>query len=129
MSTERTVVSTSAAPAAIGPYNQAIIAGGLVHCSGQIAMDPDTGEIVSPDVRAQAQRALENLGAVLAAAGSGFDRVLKCNVFLADMGDFAVVNEIYATFFPDPAPARACVEVARLPKDARVEFDCVAQVG
>jgi len=129
MITERQVVSTSGAPAAIGAYNQAIVAGGMVHCSGQIGLHPETGEMVSSEVRAQAQRCLENLGAVLEAAGSGLERVVKCNVFLADMGDFAVVNEVYATFFPDPAPARACVEVARLPKDARVEIDCVALVG
>ena len=105
-----------------------IVAAGLVHCSGQIALHPETGEIVSTEVREQTRRVLENLGAVLEAAGSGFDRVLKCNVYLIDMNDFAVVNEVYAEFFPDPPPARACVEVARLPKDVRVEIDCVALV-
>ena len=123
-------VSTSDAPAAIGPYSQAVVGGGLVHCSGQIALDPASGALVGADAAAQAERALTNLGAVLRAAGSGLERVLKCNVYLADMGDFAAVNAVYARFFPAaPAPARATVAVKTLPKNALVEIDCVALLG
>jgi 2-iminobutanoate/2-iminopropanoate deaminase len=122
-------VSTAEAPGAIGPYSQAIVAGGLVHCSGQIGIDPASGELVSKSVTVQTERVLENLGAVLEAAGSGFERVVKCNVYLTDMGDFAEMNEVYARYFPDPPPARACVQVSRLPKDVQVEIDCVALAG
>ena len=127
---ERETVSTPGAPGAIGPYSQAVIAGGLVHCSGQIALDPESGALVGEgDVVAQAERALANLCAVLEAAGSGPERVLKCNLYLTDMGDFAAVNEVYArTFSGEEPPARACVEVSRLPKDVLVEIDCVALV-
>jgi len=129
MTPTRNPVATAGAPGAIGPYSQAIVAAGLVHCSGQIGIDPASGELVPGGVAAQAERVLENLGAVLAEAGSGFDRVVKCNVYLTDMGDFAAVNEVYARYFPDPPPARACVEVSRLPKDVAVEIDCVALAG
>jgi 2-iminobutanoate/2-iminopropanoate deaminase len=126
---DRRVVSTPNAPAAIGPYHQAIVAGGLVHCSGQVALDPATGEMVGSGVVEEAQQALRNLGAVLEAAGSSFARVVKCNVYLKDLGDFGAVNEVYAAAFEGvEPPARACVEVARLPKDALVEIDCVALV-
>ena len=126
---QRRVVSTPSAPAAIGPYSQAIVAAGLVHCSGQIALDPETMNIVEGDVVVQAERVLRNLSAVLEAAGSSLAQVVKCNVFLADMGDFAAVNEVYGRFFEgDEPPARATVEVARLPKDVRIEIDCVALV-
>lgn len=124
---DRVPVRTSAAPAAIGPYSQAVVAGGLVHCSGQIAIDPRTGEVEGADVGAQTERCLANLRGVLEAAGSDLGRVVKCNVYLADMGDFAAMNEVYGRFFEGAAPpARACVEVARLPRDVRVEIDCVA---
>lgn len=127
---QRRVVSTPSAPAAIGPYSQAIVAAGLVHCSGQVALDPETMTVVEGDVVVQTERVLENLSAVLEAAGSSLARVVKCNVFLKDMGDFAAMNEVYARFFEgDEPPARACVEVARLPKDVRVEIDCVALAG
>lgn len=123
------IVSTPAAPAAIGPYSQAVVHGGLVYCSGQIALDPASMELVEGDVVVQAKQVLANLGQVLEAAGSGFEHVLKTTVFLKDMGEFAAVNEVYATFFSaDAPPARATVEVARLPKDVRVEIDCVAVV-
>ena len=123
-------VSTKHAPAAIGPYSQAVIGGGMVHCSGQIALDPESGELVGDDAPTQAERALTNLMAVLREAGSGPDRVLKCNVYLADMGDFAAVNEVYARHFPGSnAPARATVAVKTLPKNALVEIDCVALAG
>lgn len=127
--TDRRIVSTPEAPAAIGPYSQAVVAGGLVHTSGQIALDPATGEVVAGDVRAQARRVLENLRGVLHAAGSSFARVVKCTVYLKDMGDFAALNEVYAEYFVgEEPPARACVEVSRLPKGVDVEIDCVALV-
>lgn len=125
---DRHVVRTPKAPAAIGPYSQAVIAAGLVHCSGQVALDPGNGELVSPgDVEAQTERVLANLAAVLAAAGTSLARVVKCTVYLADMDDFAKVNAVYARHFSgEQPPARATVQVARLPRDARVEIDCVA---
>lgn len=128
--TDRTVVSSPDAPAAIGPYSQAISTGGLVFCSGQIALDPATGEMVGDDAAAQADRALQNLAAVLAAAGSGLDRVVRCTVFLASMDDFAAVNEVYARYFTgDAPPSRACVAAAGLPKGALFEVDCIALAG
>lgn len=124
---ERRIVRSAGAPAAIGPYSQAVVAAGLVHCSGQIALDPKGGELVGRDVAAQTERALANLKAVLEEAGSGLERVLKCNVYLVDMADFAAMNAVYARAFPgDAPPARATVAVAALPKGARVEIDCVA---
>lgn len=129
MQTSKQPVSTTGAPGAIGPYSQAIVAGGFVHCSGQIGIDPASGELVSDDVARQAERVLTNLAAVLEAAGSSLAHVVKCNVYLTDMGDFAAVNEVYARFFPEPPPARACVEVSRLPKDVQVEIDCIALAG
>jgi 2-iminobutanoate/2-iminopropanoate deaminase len=125
----RRTLRTDGAPAAIGPYSQAVVAAGLVHCSGQIAIDPATQTLLEGDAAAQAERALRNLGAVLEAAGSSFARVVKCNVYLVDMADFAAVNEVYARHFSGPEPpARACVAVYQLPKLARVEIDCVALV-
>ena len=123
-------VGTDTAPQAIGPYSQAIIAGGMVYASGQIALDPATMEIVGggggDDVVAQTAQVLENLAAVLEAAGSGLNRVVKTTVYLADMGEFPIMNEEYARHFGDHRPARATVQVARLPKDARVEIDAIA---
>ena len=125
--TDRRIISTPSAPGAIGPYNQAVVAGGFVHCSGQIALDPVTMELVGDDVTTQAEQVFKNLAAVLAAAGSGFDRAVKCNVWVADMDDFAALNEVYARHFPaDTAPARATVAVRTLPKHALVEIDCLA---
>jgi len=125
--TTREIVHTEGAPAAIGPYSQAVKAGGLLFCSGQIALDPATGELVGGgDVAAETVRVLDNLKAVLEAGGSGLDRVLRCEVFLADLGDFATVNEIYGRYFADRPPARITVEVARLPKDVRVEIAAIA---
>jgi 2-iminobutanoate/2-iminopropanoate deaminase len=121
-------VHSDAAPAAIGPYSQAIVHGGLVYCSGQIALDPVTGALVEGDVQAEARLVLKNLAAVLKAAGSGLDRAIKVTVFLKDLSDFAAVNQVYAEAFGDHRPARACVEVARLPRDVRVEIDCIAAV-
>ncbi len=122
----RTVIHTEAAPKAIGPYSQAVVAGGLVFCSGQVPIDPATGELVPGGIEEQTHRSLRNLKAVLEAAGSGFDRVLKTTVFLQNMGDFAAMNAVYATYFPDNPPARSTVEVARLPRSALVEIECIA---
>ena len=118
------------APAAIGPYSQAIRAGDTLWMSGQIALDPKTGEMVAGEVAAQAERVMENLAAVLAAGGSSFGRVLKTTIFLTDLGDFKVVNEIYAKRFAGgPPPARSTVQVAALPRGAKVEIELVARVG
>lgn len=123
---KQTVIHTDAAPKAIGPYSQAIVAGGLVFCSGQVPIDPATGELVPGGIEEQTHRSLSNLKAVLEAAGSGLDRVLKTTVFLQNMGDFAAMNAVYATYFPDNPPARSTVEVARLPRNALVEIECIA---
>jgi 2-iminobutanoate/2-iminopropanoate deaminase len=122
----RTPVHTDHAPKAIGPYSQAIAAGGMVYCAGQTPIDPATGELVSGGIEAQTHQVLRNLGAVLQAAGSGYDRVVKTTVFLKNMNDFAAMNAIYATYFRDAPPARSTVEVARLPRDCIVEIECIA---
>jgi len=122
------LVHTDEAPKAIGPYSQAVVANGMVYCSGQIAMDPATGAIDAVDVAAQTRRVLTNLSAVLRAAGSSLDHVVKCTVFLQSMDDFAAMNEVYAEVFAGHAPARAAVEVSRLPRDVRVEIDAIAVV-
>ncbi len=130
MTSERRVVQTPAAPRAIGPYSQAIVAGGLVFVSGMIALDPATGEMTgASDVRLQAGRALDNLRAVLEAAGSSLARVVKTTIYLTDLGDFGTVNEVYAGYFGDGPPARATVQVAGLPRGAMVEIDAVATVA
>lgn len=129
---ERTTVKTDQAPAAIGPYSQAVTVsvGGqkMIFTSGQIALDPVTTQMIEGDVAAQTRRVLENLGAVLAAAGAGFEHVVKTTIFLADMNDFATVNGIYAERFTAAPPARSTVQAARLPRDARVEIEAVAVV-
>lgn len=119
-------IASKQAPAAIGPYSQAIKANGLIFCSGQTPMDPATGEVVSGGIQAQTERVLKNLTAVLEAAGSSFDRVVKTSVFLKDMNDFAAMNEVYARFFTGEPPARSTIQAARLPKDALVEIDLIA---
>jgi 2-iminobutanoate/2-iminopropanoate deaminase len=122
----RTPVSTDDAPEAIGPYSQAIRTGSLLFCSGQVPLEPSTGEIVKEDVTGQARRCLENLSAVCAAAGASLSQAVRCTVYLADMGDFARVNEVYAEFFEgDDPPARVAVGVAALPKGADVEIDAI----
>ena len=120
------IISTENAPGAIGPYSQAIKTGNMVFCSGQIPIDVETGEFVSADVAEQTEQVLRNLSAVLEAAGTSLDNVVKTTVFLADMEDFAAMNEVYARFFSENKPARATVQAARLPKDARVEIECIA---
>lgn len=127
MNTEKiSAVQTPAAPAAVGPYSQAARVGSLVFCSGQLPLDPGTGALVAGDITAATEQALENLGAVLAAAGASPARVVKTTVFLTDMADFAVVNAAYARFFGDHKPARACVQVSALPKGATVEIEAIA---
>jgi len=122
------VVSTENAPGAIGPYSQAIKANGMVFCSGQIPIDPSTGQFVSDGVAEQTEQVFKNLIAVLEAAGTDLGRVVKTTVFLADMNDFAAMNEVYGRFFNDNKPARATVQAARLPRDAKVEIECIATV-
>lgn len=123
---KRQIISSKDAPKAIGPYSQAVAAGDLVFISGEIALDPATGEMVEGGVEAQTVRVMENLGAILREAGLGFENVVKCTLYLADLSDFAAVNEVYGRFFPKEPPARACVQVAGLPKGARVEIDAIA---
>jgi 2-iminobutanoate/2-iminopropanoate deaminase len=125
----RQAVSTDAAPGAIGPYSQAVRAGDLLFVSGQVAIDPATGRVVEGDVAAETHQVMRNLAAILAAAGASFDHVVRATVFLADMNDFGAMNEVYGSYLSSPAPARATVQVARLPKDARVEIDLVAYLG
>ena len=120
------VISTENAPGAIGPYSQAIKANGMVFCSGQIPIDPATGQFVSENVAEQTVQVFKNLEAVLEAAGSGLGNVVKTTVFLADMNDFTAMNDVYARFFGEAPPARATVQAARLPRDARVEIDAIA---
>lgn len=122
----RQAVSTPAAPKAIGPYSQAVRAGDLLFVSGQVPIDPASGNMVDGDIAAQTRRVLQNLGAILDAAGASFDHVVRTTVFLIDMDDFAAMNDEYARCFGSPAPARATVQVARLPRDARVEIDVIA---
>jgi len=119
-------VTTDGAPKAIGPYSQAIRVGSLLFLSGQVALDPATGQMVDGDVAAQTRRVMMNLSAVLGAAGLTFADVARTTIYLADMGDFAKVNEMYGSYFSEPFPARATVQVARLPRDARVEIDAIA---
>lgn len=125
----REQVSTNSAPAAIGPYSQAITTGDYVFCSGQIALDPQSGQLVEGDVRAQARRALENLSAVLSASNSSLGQVVKTTVFLVSMDDYAAVNEVYGEYFKGVAPARSAVAVAALPRGARVEVEAIALRG
>ena len=119
-------ISSHGAPKAIGPYSPAIRAGQLLFVSGQVAIDPATGNMISGGIADQTRRVLDNVGALLTAAGRSFAHVVRTTVFLADMNDFAAVNEVYGTYFSEPYPARATVQVARLPKDARVEIDAIA---
>jgi 2-iminobutanoate/2-iminopropanoate deaminase len=130
MTTKRSIIRTAHAPAAIGPYSQAVVVPvgnqRMVFCSGQIALDPATGVVIEGDIAAQTRQVLENLGAVLAAAGASFANVVKTTIFLADMADFATVNAIYGERFPGDPPARATVAAAGLPRNVRVEIDAIA---
>ncbi len=120
------VIKTDKAPQAIGPYSQGIMANGLIFVSGQIPLNPSTGEMVSGSIQDQAKQVFENLKAILEAAGSSLDQVVKTTVFLQDMNDFAAMNEVYASYFKPPFPARSTIQVGRLPRDARVEIEAVA---
>jgi 2-iminobutanoate/2-iminopropanoate deaminase len=122
----REAVSSSSAPKAIGPYSQAIKAGNLLFVSGQVPIDPATGNLIDGDIATQTHRVFKNIGEILKAAGTSFDAVVRSTVYLQDMNDFAKMNEVYGTYFSSPAPARATVQVARLPKDAKVEIDVIA---
>jgi 2-iminobutanoate/2-iminopropanoate deaminase len=122
------IVATEKAPKAIGPYSQAVVHNGLAFLSGQIPLDPMTGQLVEGDITAQTTRVLENLKAVLEACGSGLDRVVKTTVYIKDMGEFAKMNEVYGKYFSESPPARSTVEAARLPRDVRVEIDAIAIV-
>lgn len=125
---EITRIQTEGAPTPIGPYSQAMVVGGLIFTAGQVGADPRTGKLAGEDVASQTARALENLQAVLQAAGGSLQTVLKTTVFLADLNDFAAMNEVYARYFGDHKPARSTVQVARLPLDAKVEIEAVARV-
>jgi 2-iminobutanoate/2-iminopropanoate deaminase len=122
----REVIATDQAPQAIGPYSQAIRADGLIFTSGQVAIDPATQQVIAGDVSAQTERVLKNLAAILQASGSSLEKVLRCTVFLKNMGDFGAMNEVYGRYFKQAPPARSTVEVARLPKDVLVEIDVIA---
>ncbi len=123
---QKEVIFTEKAPAAIGPYSQAIKLGNMVYTSGMIPVVPETGEVAQGDAAAQAEQVLKNLNEVLKAAGTNFDNVLKTTVFIKNMGDFAAINEVYKKYFTKDYPARSCVEVAKLPKDVLVEIECIA---
>lgn len=122
----KTIISTPKAPAAIGPYSQAVAVGDMIYTSGMIPIIPETGELEMGDIKAQARQAISNLIALLEAAGSGAEAVVKTTVFIKDMNDFAAVNEVYAGFFKENCPSRSCVEVARLPKDVLIEIEAIA---
>jgi len=124
----RKVISTERAPGAVGPYSQAIVAGGFVWCSGQIPLDPSTGQLVQGEIEEETRQVLNNLRAVLDAAGSNMDRVVRATVYLADLNDFERVNAVYAESFGEQPPARVCIEACGLPKGARVEIDAIAEV-
>jgi 2-iminobutanoate/2-iminopropanoate deaminase len=122
-------VSSSSAPKALGPYSQAIRAGQFLFVSGQVPIDPSTGELVAGSIAQQTRRALQNIGEILKAAGSSFQQVVRTTVYLADLADFPAMNETYATFFTAPQPARSTIQAAKLPKDARIEIDVIAFLG
>ncbi len=124
--TMRTVIKTPLAPAAIGPYNQGILAGDTLYCSGQIGINPKTGSLVTESLEAETEQVLENIGRVLQAAGMTYINVVQCTVFLSDINDYAQVNEIYSRYFNESPPAREAIQVAALPRNARVEISCIA---
>ena len=125
---EKEIIFTEKAPAAIGPYSQAVKLGSMVYTSGMIPVVPETGEVAQGDAAAQTEQVLKNLNELLAAAGTNFDNVIKTTVFIKNMGDFAAINEVYKRYFTANFPSRSCVEVARLPKDVLVEIECIAVI-
>ena len=124
----RTIIATNKAPGAIGPYSQAVKTDAVVYVSGQLALDPATGDLVTADIQAETRQAMENLKAILIAAGSCLEKVVKTSLFIKNMDDFPKINAVYGEYFPADPPARACVEVARLPKDANFEIEAVALI-
>ena len=124
----KTIIASDSAPKAIGPYSQAVVYAGIAYLSGQIPLDPATGQLVEGDIAVQTERVFQNLKAVLEACGASFETVLKTSVFLRDMADFPKMNEIYGKYFPGQHPARSTVQAARLPRDVSVEIDCIAAV-
>lgn len=122
----KTIIRTNDAPAPIGPYSQAVMAGNTLFVSGQIALDPDSGELINDNITEETHAVMKNMEAVLSAAGMQFSNVVKCSIFVKDMGQFATINEAYGQYFPTEPPARETVEVARLPKDVNVEISCIA---
>ncbi len=126
----RTIIHTDQAPAAIGPYNQAVVCNGIAYISGQIAFDPQTGKIQMDDIQSETDQVLHNLGAVLQACNSSYEQVIKCTIFMTNMNDYAAINAVYARYFPaETAPAREAVAVKSLPRFVRVEISCIAQVS
>ncbi|MDH3712144.1 MAG: RidA family protein [Cyclobacteriaceae bacterium] len=125
---KKTVINSTQAPAPIGPYSQAVKAAGLLFVSGQVAIEPKTGELVDQNIEAETHQVMKNIGAILTAAGADFHQILKCSIFVSDMNDFARINEVYGTYFDDQPPARETVEVSRLPKDVGVEVSCIVQL-
>ena len=125
---EKKVIHSDKAPAAIGPYSQAIVSNGMVFCSGQIGLKPEDGSLAGEDIASQTRQVMQNLGEVLTAAGSHFNKVVKCSIFLSDMADFGVVNSIYGEYFREDPPARETVAVKTLPKNVLVEISCIASV-
>lgn len=122
------IIHTSDAPQAIGPYSQAVVYGGMVHCSGQIGLEPETMEFAGDDIESQAKQVMQNLEAVLKQAGSDFGKVIKCSIYIDEMDDFGTVNEIYGAYFSENPPARETVAVDTLPKNAKVEISCIAYI-
>ncbi|MBU2647613.1 RidA family protein [bacterium] len=125
---KKSIIHTPSAPAAVGPYSQAIAAGNLLFVSGQIPLNPETGEVVAGDIQVQTHQVIANLKAILTAGGSSLEKVVKTTVFITDMGNFGKVNEVYSGYFSESPPARACVEVSRLPKDVAVEIEAIALI-
>lgn len=125
---EKKIISTKNAPAAIGPYSQAVVAGNLIFTSGQLPIDPANGQLINDDVKKAAERSMENIKAILEAANSSLDKVIKTVIYLKDMNDFAAVNEVYSRYFQSNEPARSCVQVAKLPKDGILEIEAIALI-
>ncbi len=125
---DKTMIQTKNAPAAIGPYAQAVRVGNLIFTSGQLPVNPTTGELLTDDIEAETRQCLENVKAILEEAGSSLDHAVKLTVFIKDMNQFSKINEVYATYFPGDKPARSCVEVARLPKDVNIEIEAIAVI-
>lgn len=125
----KTIIKTDKAPAPIGPYNQAVLANGMLYVSGQIPLDPDTSELVTGSIEEETQQVMKNLAAILTAAGTDFSSIVKCSIFIKDMGQFSRINEVYGSYFGEDAPARETVEVSQLPKGVNVEISCMALVS